>query len=266
MAERFEQRLADAGGRAFGVAATAAPAGCTCSSAPWASARRRGHHHPVQLRRLGQLPALRAGHAALRRHRPGHPGPGPRPGRERGQPTHGPAILPVHVFGRPSHRPRSRRIAQRTAWLLIEDACEALGRAADGRPPCGSRSARPGLRLLPEQADHHRRGRHDRHRRRRAGRDDLRSLRNQGRDKDGTWLNHVQLGYNYRLDEMSAALGVAPARAAGGAPRRPRARRRVRMARPWAASPTSPCRRRPEESVDWFVYVIRLDSDSIATR
>src|SRR6185503_10967485 len=37
----------------------------------------------------------------------------------------------------------------------------------------------------------------------------MRSLRNQGRDRDGTWLRHVRLGYNYRLDEMSAAMGVA---------------------------------------------------------
>ena len=37
----------------------------------------------------------------------------------------------------------------------------------------------------------------------------LRSLRNQGRDEDGTWLRHVQLGFNYRLDELSAAIGVA---------------------------------------------------------
>jgi len=37
----------------------------------------------------------------------------------------------------------------------------------------------------------------------------FRSLRNQGRDRAGTWLDHVRLGYNYRLDEMSAALGVA---------------------------------------------------------
>ena len=37
----------------------------------------------------------------------------------------------------------------------------------------------------------------------------MRSLRNQGRDTDGTWLRHVRLGYNYRLDELSAALGVA---------------------------------------------------------
>lgn len=33
------------------------------------------------------------------------------------------------------------------------------------------------------------------------------ALRNQGRAPGDTWLSHTHLGYNYRLDEMSAALG-----------------------------------------------------------
>ena len=37
----------------------------------------------------------------------------------------------------------------------------------------------------------------------------FRSLRNQGRDVFDAWLTHRRLGYNYRLDELSAALGVA---------------------------------------------------------
>ena len=37
----------------------------------------------------------------------------------------------------------------------------------------------------------------------------FRSLRNQGRDIFDGWLNHTRLGYNYRLDEMSAALGLS---------------------------------------------------------
>lgn len=37
----------------------------------------------------------------------------------------------------------------------------------------------------------------------------FRSLRNQGRDAFNAWLNHTRLGYNYRLEEMSAALGLA---------------------------------------------------------
>jgi perosamine synthetase len=35
------------------------------------------------------------------------------------------------------------------------------------------------------------------------------SLRNQGRGEDMQWLNHVRIGYNYRMDELSAAVGVA---------------------------------------------------------
>ena len=36
-----------------------------------------------------------------------------------------------------------------------------------------------------------------------------RSLRNQGRGEMGSWLEHERLGFNYRIDELSAALGVS---------------------------------------------------------
>ena len=34
------------------------------------------------------------------------------------------------------------------------------------------------------------------------------SLRNQGRADGGGWLDHARLGYNYRIDDISAALGI----------------------------------------------------------
>lgn len=34
-------------------------------------------------------------------------------------------------------------------------------------------------------------------------------MSNQGRGKNGEWLISERLGYNYRMDEMSAALGYA---------------------------------------------------------
>jgi dTDP-4-amino-4,6-dideoxygalactose transaminase len=37
--------------------------------------------------------------------------------------------------------------------------------------------------------------------------DFMRSLRNQGREVGGSWLDHKYLGYNYRMHELSAALG-----------------------------------------------------------
>ena len=36
----------------------------------------------------------------------------------------------------------------------------------------------------------------------------LRSLRNQGRGDSGGWLEHVRLGFNYRIDDVRAAIGL----------------------------------------------------------
>jgi|GEM_PF-853545 len=36
-----------------------------------------------------------------------------------------------------------------------------------------------------------------------------RSMRSQGRGESGEWLDHKRLGYNYRMDELSAALGCS---------------------------------------------------------
>ena len=116
------------------------------------------------------------------------------------------AILPVHVFGQPCAMDRLLEIARRRDLLIIEDSCEALGAEYRGRKAgtfgaCGAFAFYPnkqmttgeGGMLVTDDA-------------RWAGL--FRSLRNQGRDPSGTWLNHVRLGYNYRLDELSAALGV----------------------------------------------------------
>jgi perosamine synthetase len=89
----------------------------------------------------------------------------------------------------------------------------------------------------------------------------MRSLRNQGRDADGTWLRHVRLGYNYRLDELSAAVGVAQLERLEEL-RRGRARvaatyERALGRHDWVTLP----RAGAGEIVDWFVYVVRLHPD-----
>ena len=72
----------------------------------------------------------------------------------------------------------------------------------------------------------------------------MRSLRNQGRDADGTWLRHVRLGYNYRLDELSAALGVAQLERLGELRRgRARVARRLRARARGARLVDAPARR-----------------------
>ncbi|GAI10582.1 unnamed protein product [marine sediment metagenome] len=34
-------------------------------------------------------------------------------------------------------------------------------------------------------------------------------MRNEGRRESGEWSDHERLGYNYRMDELSAALGCS---------------------------------------------------------
>jgi perosamine synthetase len=83
-------------------------------------------------------------------------------------------------------------------------------------------------------------------------------MRNQGRDEDGTWLRHIQLGFNYRLDELSAALGFAQLQRLAEL-QRGRARVAATYDRLFAAVQSvivpTPA---PGAVVDWFVYVIRV--------
>jgi len=100
-----------------------------------------------------------------------------------------------------------------------------------------------------------------------------RSMANQGRGsphgipiprgKGGEWLKHVRLGYNYRMDEMSAALGLAQlsrieeiiAARARVADWYGKALEKIEgVESPYVA---------PNVRMSWFVYVIRL-SDQYA--
>ena len=194
---------------------------------------------------------------ALRRHRGGQPGldpdlvePAAGP-RTQGHPA-GPRVRPAVP-----DRARSRRSPNATAGRSSRTPARRSARAR--RPSAWLVRGRLGLRLLPEQADHHRRGRGRRDRRSGLAAT-FRSLRNQGRDEDGTWLSHVRLGYNYRLDEMSAAIGVAQLERldelAAGRARVVAAYEAAFGGARLAASPEQPA---ADETVDWFVYVVRLD-------
>lgn len=126
------------------------------------------------------------------------------------------AILAVEALGNPSHMAEYEAIAKRHEIPLIEDSCEALGGRNAGRP-CGSFGRVSVFGFYPNKqittgeggmivTDDDRLA------------DRCLSLRNQGRpaSKDvgdggiatGSWLAHERLGFNYRMDEMSAALGV----------------------------------------------------------
>jgi len=117
------------------------------------------------------------------------------------------AILPVHVFGLPCPMDEITEIAREYGLAIIEDACEALGAEFDGQRAgtfgnAGVFAFYPNKQMTTGEGGMI------------TTNDDriaelCRSMRNQGRDTDGAWLRHVRLGYNYRLSELHAALGVA---------------------------------------------------------
>lgn len=170
------------------------------------------------------------------------------------------AILPVHAFGQPCFMPELLHIAAHHRLAVIEDACEALGAEVDGRRagsfgdfavfsfyPNKQMTTGEGAIVVTDDSDA----------------DELmRSLHNQGRDKAGTWLAHVRLGYNYRLDELSAALGVAQLerleellekrdRVAHAYNQRLQSAEGVRI--PFISPRTT--------RMSWFVYVVRLSPE-----
>ncbi|HEU5141570.1 MAG TPA: DegT/DnrJ/EryC1/StrS family aminotransferase, partial [Solirubrobacterales bacterium] len=117
-------------------------------------------------------------------------------------------ILPVHIFGYPAAMPELEAIARRHGLGLLEDACEALGAVdAEGRR-VGARgnlatfafyankqmTTGEGGMIVPSDPGVATR---------------LRAERNQGRAPDMGWLDHDGLGFNYRLSDLAAALGVA---------------------------------------------------------
>jgi perosamine synthetase len=117
-------------------------------------------------------------------------------------------LLPVHIFGYPADMPTFERLATDRALWLVEDACEALGAAhADGAPVGGRgnpsvfafyankqlTTGEGGAVVSPSA----------------QAKERIDSERNQGRAPDMGWLDHDRLGFNYRIDELSCALGVA---------------------------------------------------------
>jgi len=169
------------------------------------------------------------------------------------------AVLAVDVFGRPADWPALRRICRRSGLSLIEDSCEALGSSL-GRKRCGTLGDAGVFAFYPnKQLTTGEGGMVVTNSRRIA--DLCRSLANQGRrGAGGNWLEHVRLGYNYRMDELSAALGLAQlSRVRGLLARRRRVAAeycRLLADTPDVILPVIPS----GTTVSWFVFVIRLTS------
>lgn len=172
------------------------------------------------------------------------------------------AILPVDAFGQPARLDIIRDIADRHGLFVIEDSCESIGSEYKGiKAGSGAFGHGAAFAFYPNKQITTGEGgmivTDD---------DDIarlcRSMCNQGRGEGGVWLQHELLGYNYRLDEMSAALGVAQMkrideiiekRARVAEMYRERLSRIDGVRLPYVA---------PEVTrMSWFVYVIRVGAD-----
>ncbi|MBI3158342.1 MAG: DegT/DnrJ/EryC1/StrS family aminotransferase [Chloroflexi bacterium] len=171
------------------------------------------------------------------------------------------ALLAVDVFGQPADYDPLLETARAHGLKVIEDSCESLGAAYQERPAgtlgdYGVFAFYPNKQittgeggLIVTDDD--------------AAADFMRALRNQGRAPGDTWLEHTYLGYNYRLDELSAALGRAQM---GRLEELLAKRQRVanwyathleglpEIEQPFIAASTT--------RMSWFVYVVRLPKGS----
>jgi perosamine synthetase len=187
------------------------------------------------------------------------------------------AILAVEALGNPAYMPEYEQIAAKREIPLIEDCCEALGCAINGRA-CGSFGRVGVFGFYPnKQITTGEGGMIVTSDKRLA--DMCRSLRSQGRPVAGalptaspatpgnagsatmgSWLLHERLGYNYRLSELHAAVGVAQMRRFDQIVQRRQAVARMYMERlmsnPDIILPTLPA----ESVMSWFVFVVRLST------
>lgn len=172
------------------------------------------------------------------------------------------AILVVHIFGQPCDMAPLMRLAKKYKLQVIEDACEALaatyrGRAVGTFGQAGIFAFYPNKQMTTGE----------------GGMIITNSkkiytlcdcLKNQGREKDDQWLDHKYLGYNYRLDEMSAALGISQLAKLDFliSKRRQIAAWYDKFLKPYADIIQAPFVAK-DNTHTWFVYVIKIKDKKI---
>ncbi len=179
-------------------------------------------------------------------------------------------ILPIHIFGFPAAMPELEAIAARRGLGILEDACEALGAVDSEGRAVGTRgnlatfafyankqmATGEGGMIVPSGP---------------AIAARLRSERNQGRAEDMGWLDHGGLGFNYRLSDLAAALGVAQLeRLDEMLARRSAVAALYEQGLADVEGVTTPIAARGEERRSWFIYPLRLaveiDRDTVIAR
>jgi len=167
-------------------------------------------------------------------------------------------LIVVDVFGHPCDYDRINALVEKYNLILIDDSCEALGSEYRGKK-CGSFGVAGAFAFYPNKqittgeggilvTDSE------------AIYEFTKSARNQGRGSAGTWLEHVRLGYNYRMSELSAVLGIEQLKKIDGfiKKRNDVANRYERLLSP-VDGVNPPQVKDYVSQMSWFVYVITLD-------
>ena len=167
-------------------------------------------------------------------------------------------LLPVHIFGYPADMTAFEALAAERGLWIVEDACEALGATHADGAAVGTRgnlavfgfypnkqltTGEGGAVVCPGESVKER----------------IDSERNQGRAPDLGWLDHDRLGFNYRLDDLSCALGIAQV---GRLDEMLSGRARVAALYTEALAGIDgldlPCADSDGDRRSWFVYVVQL--------
>ena len=179
------------------------------------------------------------------------------------------AIIPVHIFGQPADMDPIMEIAERHNLIVVEDSAEAVGAEYKGRRvgalgragvfafyPNKQMTSGEGAVIVTNDKEWS---------------NLFRSLRNQGRDVFDAWLRHSRLGYNYRMSELNASVGVVQIRRLNEL-----LHKREVVAGNYSQmlsrfEGVSPLNVVPSTTrMSWFVYVVRfspeIDRDIVMTR
>ncbi len=168
------------------------------------------------------------------------------------------AILPVHIFGHPCQLDKIMVIAKKYNLAVIEDACEALGSEFNGKKvgsfgQVGVFAFYPNKQITTSEG-----GMIVTNSKKIA--DICRAMRNQGRTNN-RWLSHEILGFNYRLGELNAALGVVQMQRVEEILKKRKMVAEYYNKRLKSIKGVSIPYISKDVKISWFVYVIRLDGN-----
>jgi len=166
-------------------------------------------------------------------------------------------ILTVDVFGQPFNMEQTMEIARKYNLNVIDDSCEAIGGEWRGiktgafthstfafYPNKQITTAEGGMVVTDDN-----------------GIAQLcRSMRSQGRSVTGPWFYHERLGFNYRMSELHAALGLVQlSRLDQILSRREEVAREYNKRLKKIEGVKVPYIAPEVTRMSWFVYVVRLD-------